>query len=216
MLENFFGKCMSKLTNHLFIKEVKGIENLPESRYILASNHASYIDIPVIETILLEYRNKWARFIARKDLMNDTYFRIATFLMEKEDNRVIRVDRNKGLEQESFQEVYRALGIGHIIAIFPEGGRSRDGKIRQGKTGMVRIALKSQVPIVPVGIHGTFDLMPKGSIMPKFKKNIVVNIGKPVYFGNYYKREIKKQILRKLTDKIMIEIAKLSDQRYRP
>ena len=216
MLENFFGKCMSKLTNHLFIKEVKGIENLPESRYILASNHASYIDIPVIETILLEYRNKWARFIARKDLMNDTYFRIATFLMEKEDNRVIRVDRNKGLEQESFQEVYRALGIGHIIAIFPEGGRSRDGKIRQGKTGMVRIALKSQVPIVPVGIHGTFDLMPKGSIMPKFKKNIVVNIGKPAYFGNYYKREIKKQILRKLTDKIMIEIAKLSDQRYRP
>jgi hypothetical protein len=55
--------------------------------------------------------------------------------------------------------------------------------------------------------------MPKGTTIPKFKKNVIIKVGKPIYFDKYYKRKITKKLLRQITEIVMKEIAKLSGQR---
>ena len=107
----------------------------------------------------------------------------------------------------------KALNKGKIIGIHPEGTRSLTGKLQKGKTGVARLALGAKVPIVPVGLIGTFEILPKGKYIPKLKK-AKINIGKPIYLNKYYDRKITKKLLRKITDDIMGDIAKLSNEKY--
>jgi 1-acyl-sn-glycerol-3-phosphate acyltransferase len=75
------------------------------------------------------------------------------------------------------------------------------------------LALHARVPVVPIGLIGTFKILPKGKMMPKLKK-AKMNIGKPIYFDEYSNKKITKKILREVTTKIMKEIAKLCNQKY--
>ena len=75
------------------------------------------------------------------------------------------------------------------------------------------MALAAKVPVIPVGLIGTFEILPKGKAIPKLKRAIM-NIGKPMYFNKYYKKKITARLLRKITDNIMKEIAKLCKQEY--
>ena len=105
------------------------------------------------------------------------------------------------------------LTQGKIIGIYPEGTRTLDGKLQRGKTGAARLALAAKVPIVPVGLIGTFEILPKGKNIPKLKRAIV-NIGKPIYFDKYYGKENDKKTIRLVTTKVMKEIAKLCKKKY--
>ena len=111
------------------------------------------------------------------------------------------------------KQAINALKEGKIIAIHPEGTRSLSGKLQKGKTGVAQLALTSQAPVIPIGLIGTFEILPKGKIIPKFKR-AVMNIGKPIYFQEYYNKKINKRILREVTNRIMREIAKLCRQKY--
>ncbi len=106
---------------------------------------------------------------------------------------------------------------GDILVIYPEGTRSVDGKIQEGKFGAAKIFLKTGVPILPTGIKGSFELFPPKGKM-KIKKIIKVNIGKPLFFERELKeaenlKENSKEyyhLLQKITDKIMEEINNLT------
>ena len=110
-----------------------------------------------------------------------------------------------------------------IIGIFPEGGRSPDGKIKKGKPGVAILALSTKVPVVPVGFVNTQKVLPMGSIIPR-PARCEVNIGEPLKFENYYKNydkaiqhnnQIKKaDIEEKVVRIIMQDIARLSNQEY--
>ena len=75
------------------------------------------------------------------------------------------------------------------------------------------MALWAGVPVVPVGIKGTFEILPKGKNIPRLKK-AALNFGKPMYFDSYYNKPISKKILKEITTKIMEEMAALSGQKY--
>ena len=100
--------------------------------------------------------------------------------------------------------------------MYPEGKRSLDGKIQEGKLGVAKIFLKTGVPILPVGIKGTFEVMPPHGKL-KIKKIVRVNIGKPLYFEKEFKEaknfkedsEEYHEILKKITNEIMFNIASL-------
>ena len=100
-----------------------------------------------------------------------------------------------------------------IIVIYPEGTRTLTGKLNQGRTGIARLALSAKVPVLPIGVIGTFQILPKGKWIPKLKR-AELNIGKFLYFDKYYEKENNKKTLRLVTDIIMKEIAKLSKQKY--
>ena len=92
------------------------------------------------------------------------------------------------------------------VGIFPEGHRTKDGKLQKARKGVARLAVDSKVPVVPIGIVGSYEIWPKGKKLPTLKK-CSVHIGKPLYF--------KTHDPDKITKKIMQEIAKLTNQEYR-
>ncbi|MAG91453.1 hypothetical protein CMO83_02155 [Candidatus Woesearchaeota archaeon] len=194
---------------NIWVERINGIENIPKKGgFIIAANHASYMDHLIIIANFVTYLNRKVHFLSKKEHF-DNIFKAAWHTYAG----AIPLDRKKG-GKEALRWAIRALKQGKIIAIHPEGTRSLTGKLEKAKTGTARLALKAKVPILPVGLIGTFEILPKGKYIPKAKK-ATMEIGKPLYFTEYYNKKINKRMLNKITIKIMKEIARLSNQKYR-
>jgi 1-acyl-sn-glycerol-3-phosphate acyltransferase len=104
--------------------------------------------------------------------------------------------------------------------MYPEGTRSKDGKIHEGKAGIAKIYLETGVPILPVAIKGNFEIMPTGKSFPKFKKIVKINVGKLLEFKKELEigRNLNSQspeyleVCQRITQKVMEEIKKLFEQ----
>lgn len=192
----------------LYIRKIEGKENIPkQGGYIIAANHESYMDHLFIGAYFITLLNKKIHFLAKKEHF-DNWFKAAWH------NAVgaIPVDRQAGGD-DALNEAIQSLKSGKIIAIHPEGTRSRTGKIQEAKTGVARLALQAQVPVLPIGLRGTFEIMPRGKLIPKCKRGEMY-IGKPMTFEEYYNKELNKNNLKEVTTKIMKEIARLAGQTY--
>ncbi|MBI2657804.1 1-acyl-sn-glycerol-3-phosphate acyltransferase [Candidatus Woesearchaeota archaeon] len=202
------GKIIIPAIIRPWIKEISGLENVPKKgQFIVAANHASYMDHFIIMCTLVPYLDKKIHHLAKKEHF-DNIFKKAWHTYAG----AIPLDRQKG-GKETLRWAIKALKEGKIIAIHPEGTRSMTGKLQRAKTGVARLALISKAPVIPVGLIGTFEILPKGNLIPKAKK-ATMNIGKPMRFNEYHGKRITKKILREATTKIMMEIARLSKQRY--
>jgi len=189
----------------MYIKRINGIENVPEKGpYIIAANHASYMDHLILQSLWARKFNKVMHFLAKKEHFEGIqkfwhiYF------------GAIPLDRRAG-GKDALEKAISYLKNGKIIVIYPEGTRTLTGRTQKGKTGVARLALNAKVPVLPIGLIGTFHILPKGKIIPRCKR-AVINIGKPMHFEGYYGKESKKN-LRIVTDIIMKDIARLSKQR---
>jgi len=200
------------LVKFLFVKEIKGLENIPKRNFILASNHQSYLDLYINAEFCAPKR---FHFIGQIDSWKGipgffikTYYKTAG---------VIPLDRkNEESRKMVIEKAIEVLKKGEILIMYPEGKRSADGKLQEGKLGVAKIFLKTGVPILPVGIKGTFELLPPHGKL-KIKKTAVVNIGKPLYFEKEFKEaenlkedsEEYLKILKKITSEIMSNITRL-------
>lgn len=198
------GKRILTPLFNLWVKEVNGIENLPKGAFIAAANHASYMDHIIIVSNLVKHLDKKVHFLSKKEHF-DSPLKAAWHTYAG----AIPLDREKK-GKAAIKWAIKALKEGKIIAIHPEGTRTLNGKLQKGKTGVVRLAMATNAPVVPIGLIGTFEILPKGKMIPRLKR-ATMNIGKPIYFTG---KNISKKTLRTATTKIMKEIAKLSDQKY--
>ena len=194
------------------INGIKGLDNVPKKGgFIIVANHESYLDPPIIKAMIDKYFKRIVYYLTKKEAY-DKFFKKLFFDIVG----TISVDRQKG-DITALNEAIKTLKEGGIIGIFPEGTRSRDGKLHKGKTGAVRIALAAKYPIIPIGIQGTYELWPPHQKLPKRKKKVIISIGKPISLEKYYNQRVTKELLREVTDKIIMpEIAKLSNQIYDP
>ncbi len=192
------------------IKKINGMDNVPKKdRFIVVANHESYIDPIIIKGIFDVHFDKVVLYLTKKEAYSNPLKKIFFDTVG-----TIPVDRQKG--KEALDETIKKINEGEIIGIFPEGTRSRDGKLHKGKTGAVRIALAAKCLILPIGINNTYELWPPHQRLPKRKKEVVINIGNPISLERYYNKQITKELLREITDKIvMAKIAKLSNQEYK-
>jgi 1-acyl-sn-glycerol-3-phosphate acyltransferase len=185
----------------------QGLEHVPtEGPVILASNHLSFIDSlfiplglhrPVIYLGKAEYFDK-----AR----TAWFFRAAN---------VIPIRRENGTQAEAALEAgLEVLAEGGMLGIYPEGTRSPDGRLYRGRTGVARLALAAGVPVVPVCVFGTREVMPPGQRSPNLHGRVRVVFGRPLTFERYEGRDRDRFILRAVTDEIMYEIMSLSGQEY--
>jgi 1-acyl-sn-glycerol-3-phosphate acyltransferase len=195
----------------LWIKEIKGLENLPENTsFLIAPNHCSYIEHIMIGSTVVPYLNKRLHIIAKREHFQSITQSTWHSMWEKYIT-YIPIDREKG--KKALKSAQSQLKKDTVVLIYPEGTRSLTGKIQKGKTGVARLVLGAKVPVVPLGIKGTFEILPKGKKIPSMKRAIL-KFGKPLYFDRYYNKKITKNLLRAITDRIMKEIAQLSGQKY--
>ncbi|WP_088287959.1 1-acyl-sn-glycerol-3-phosphate acyltransferase [Kineosporia sp. A_224] len=141
--------------------KVSGLENIPrEGPVIVASNHLSFVDSVVIPLCV----PRRVRFLAKAE-----YFEGRTLLGRLNAvffRAVDAVPVRRDAARDSMASLETALGVlreGHAFGIYPEGTRSRDGRLYRGKTGVGWLALESGAPIVPVCVTGTNDVQPIGS-----------------------------------------------------
>ena len=192
----------------LWFRNIKGLENLPRKRgFIIAANHSSYMDHFALGYAIIYKLDKKLHFLAKKEHFGDPLQKIwHTYAA------AIPIDREAG-GKEALRLAIDALKQNKVIGIYPEGTRSLTGKIQRAKTGIARLALQARVPVVPVGLIGMFDVLPKGKWVPGFKSGRAI-IGKPLIFEKHYNKPITKKLLRQVTTTIMKEIARLSHQKY--
>jgi 1-acyl-sn-glycerol-3-phosphate acyltransferase len=195
------------LIRRLFIKKEIGRENMTRKQpYIFAVNHNSHLDeFVTMPSIILSTRRHTHFFADRKHwFQGKLYFRLLAYRF-----RAIPVDRGKGGADESLKRGVGYLKRGHNIIIYPEGTRGKAFDLQKGKVGVAKLALWSGAPVVPVGVWGTHELMPKGIHKPRVKKIVTVKFGKPLTFDAYIDKAEDKESLREVTDTIMHSIADL-------
>jgi 1-acyl-sn-glycerol-3-phosphate acyltransferase len=151
---------------------LEGVENLASDRsYIFAANHQSQFDIFVLQGYL-PYNFRW---LAKKEL-----FQVPVWGTAMKKAGYIPVDRSHGRQAlKSLDEAAKRIAEGTSVIIFPEGTRSRDGKLQPFKAGGMVLAIKAGVELVPVAISGTFAILPKGSLMLQ-PGRVVIRIGTPI------------------------------------
>lgn len=203
--------AVAPVVNAAFRPWVKGLDNIPdEGAAILASNHLSFSD-----SVFLPVKvPRPVRFLAKKD-----YFvkKGATGWLTKKFFDItgqIPMDRTGGrASRDSLDAGERALREGSLLGIYPEGTRSPDGRLHRGKLGVARLALKMQVPVIPVAMIGTDKVQPIGKKIPTIRR-IGVIVGEPLTFEAYYANAEDRFAQRAVTDEIMYQIMRLSGQQY--
>jgi 1-acyl-sn-glycerol-3-phosphate acyltransferase len=198
---------LGPLLKAVYRPKVKGLENLPASGgAILAMNHISFVDSLFVP--LLTKRR--VVFLGKADYFDKWY--TAWFFKAA---GVIPVRREGGSASEAaLLAGIRALEAGMVVGIYPEGTRSPDGRLYRGKTGVARMALEARVPVVPVAVLGTDEVMPLDAKTPKLSGQPRIEFGKALSFERFYDRPQDRFVLRSVTDEILYEIMMLTGQEY--
>lgn len=208
------GKILIAPVYRLWIRNIKGIENVPEKdACIIAANHSSYYDALVIPSIIAPRIDKEVHA-----LVNSHYWKplITRFFLNVWKAVPVYVGREKNSRRKNEMALKKALSYLNnkdMLMIFPEGTRSFDGKLKKGYTGVAKLALKSRIPVLPVGIIGSNNVLPRGKILPRFAR-CDVRFGKPMFFEKYYNKKPNDKIYEEITRQVMKEIAKLIEQEY--
>ncbi|KKQ61452.1 MAG: 1-acylglycerol-3-phosphate O-acyltransferase [Parcubacteria group bacterium GW2011_GWE2_38_18] len=190
----------------IWIKKVDGLKNIPLSGpYIIAANHQSYFDFISLMSVLPQR----LYFLAAEKFFTSNFWKPIV-----EYTGQIRVDRDAEDKSQVITKATEILKKGKILALFPQGTRSRTGGIEKTFTGVARIALLARVSVVPVGIKGAFEVFPPDGKL-KWKKDIEINIGQPLDFSKYYDLEKNPQLYRAITNEVMVEIARLAEKEYK-
>jgi 1-acyl-sn-glycerol-3-phosphate acyltransferase len=202
---SFLRATLGRLIRWLWVDHVEGIHNMPlEGPIIIASNHQSFFDF----LCFISIAPRKIHYLAAEKFFHSPFWKI---LMKMSGQ--IKVDRHSSDHTEALSTVYSALDQGRVIGIFPEGTRSLDGKLQKAFTGVGKIALTKKVPIIPVGLIGTYEIMSKGKKLPSLKK-ATIKIGEPMHFKEFHDIDHGKEHYRIVTDKVMLKIAELSGKEY--
>lgn len=182
------------------IQRVDGLEHVPPGGFIAVANHQSWIDSAIVGGALYRYIDKALRFVAQ----SSKYHSLGGIPIN-EYNKASIIDIAEGY-----------LRAGHPVVIFPEGNSNTNPELRGGKTGAARLALRTGLPVVPIGIQGTRGVKAWQAALWFFRfwKPCRVTIGKPLTFSVAPLTGHDTDLLLKTTETIMFGISELSTKRY--
>jgi 1-acyl-sn-glycerol-3-phosphate acyltransferase len=202
----FLGWCGYRALFKLYFRwRVYNAERVPlDGGVILASNHASFLDPPLVGAGLRRSIN----YLARENL-----FRFPVLGWVLHQWQVVPVDRDGG-GAAGLRAILDRLLAGGAIILFPEGTRTRDGKLQPARSGIGLTVIKSTAPVVPVRVFGTFPAYGRHLRIPR-PYRVAVKYGQPIRFQQL-RAEAKvcsksrlKQIYQQVAEEIMAAIANL-------
>ncbi len=196
----FFHYLSVVIYDMCFRGEVAGLEHLPrQGAFLIASNHASHLDPPIVGAQV----SRQMCFFARKTLWKPG---IASWWLDTVGT--IPVDRDGGSDVSAIKRVLRALADDKALILFPEGTRSTDGNLQSAKPGVGLIACRTQVPVVPARIFGSYEAFGRGQGM-RLGTPVSVVFGKPLPPSAYDDPKSGKERYQRASEAIMAAIAKL-------
>jgi 1-acyl-sn-glycerol-3-phosphate acyltransferase len=152
---------------------IEGREHLPrEGGVLIASNHQSFLDIPLLAVAAPRH----VAFVARSTLASS---RVVAFLMRASDSVFVRQNT---ADRAALEGMIAHLQDGDCVAVFPEGTRTNDGTLGDFRPGAAVAARRAGVPVVPFAISGAFEALPRGRLFPR-PLRITVRIGAPIAPG---------------------------------
>lgn len=188
-------KCFRGFFRLFYRLSIYGAGNPYQGKAILAPNHASFLDPPLIGSAWPEE----VHFLARASLFRHKGWR----------NILIHLNAHPvhGTVQdiESMRMICQLLSEDKKVVIFPEGERSTTGELQIIKSGVAMLALRMQCPIIPVYISGTFEAWPRHSRWPKFGSSINCVFGKPIFppsFPNMNKKQIQAMMIEQVQQQL--------------
>ncbi len=196
-----FFHYLAIVTYDIFFRgEVTGLENLPtEGSFLIAANHASFLDPPLIGSQV----QRQIAYFARKTLWKPG---VAAWWLDTVGT--IPVDRDGGQDVSAIKRVLRALKEDKGLILFPEGTRSPDGSLQAPKAGVGLICCRAQVPVVPVRIFGSFEAYGKGRGL-RLGTPVSIVFGRPVPPSVYDEPGAGKERYQIASSRIMERIAAL-------
>jgi 1-acyl-sn-glycerol-3-phosphate acyltransferase len=194
----FFLKTYFHLFYHL---KVYGVENIVSGKAIISSNHTSFLDPPLIATCCPEE----IFFLARKSLFSTFVF--GSLITNLNAFPVTGTAQDLG----SMKLICKLLNDKKKVVIFPEGIRSFDGELMPFKTGIGMLALRCEAPIIPIYIHGCYQIWNRSQQIPKLWGNAACMIG-PAIYPNEYAHLEKKEAHKAIADRLKVAIETLKLQ----
>ncbi len=206
---------------------IEGREHIPvHGPAVLAANHQSFCDSFFLPLVL----RRRVTYVAKAEYFDS--WKTAWFFRAAGQ---IPMNRSGGdASQRALDTATAVLDHGHLLGIYPEGTRAPDPRLHKGHTGVARLSLRCDVPVIPVGIVGTRAVQPPGSNIMRPFHAVTIRFGPPVAYlhagqtvttgrcgesggpgrGSRPVGDLDQRELRCLTDALMQEIARLSGQEY--
>jgi 1-acyl-sn-glycerol-3-phosphate acyltransferase len=187
--------------------KVEGRERVPKrGPVILACNHRSFLDSIFIPMVV----HRRVTFVAKAEYFDDA--KTAWFFRGCGQ---IPIRREGGSASErALASATEVLRKGGVFGIYPEGTRTRDGFLHRGHTGIARLSMRNNAPIVPIGMIGSDEVQPVDRKMPNLFRRVTIRFGEPIDPQRYAGQENEHLALRELTDEVMFEIGELSGYQY--
>jgi 1-acyl-sn-glycerol-3-phosphate acyltransferase len=168
------GSGALRLVVHAIVRmRVEGdLDAIPrEGPLIVAANHASSADPVLIGAFLNSAIDRPLNWLGKREL---TEWAVTGWAFRRAG--IHPVDRDAA-DLESFRTAMRILDAGQVLAVFPEGTRSRDGALQQVREGVGMLALRSGAPVLPVAVVDSDRMWPRGRLLPKFGRRVTVRYG---------------------------------------
>ncbi len=182
----------------VFRVRVVGREHVPRSgAYIVAPSHRSILDVPFSAFVT----TRTIRFLAKEELFA-TWFGNTLFTALG----AVRVERGTA-DRGALRALETGLARGEPVAVFPEGTRESGPRIAPLFDGAAYLAVKLGVPIVPVGVGGSEDILPKGKFLPR-PRRVAVVVGKPI-MPPALEGRARRAAATKLTDELAAELQRV-------
>jgi 1-acyl-sn-glycerol-3-phosphate acyltransferase len=167
-----FAKLFFKL---FFRVKIEGLQNFEKGAALIASNHVSYLDPPLIAISCPEETH----FIAKDSLLRSAFF--------KKIFVALNTHAVKGgvKDVHTFKKIHQLLEEGKKVILFPEGTRGRSSEIGNLKRGIASIFCKSHATIIPVYLHGTYEAWGRRHKFPRIGKTLIVRFGPGIHWEEF-------------------------------
>lgn len=207
----FGADLVRPLLNLIAKRDWRGVENLPKSGAAIAvCNHISYVD-PLLFTHFLYDNGRAPRYLGKASL-----FKLPIIGRVLLGAGQIPVERETSVASDALQHAIAFLKAGHLLGVYPEGTLTRDANYwpMKAKTGIARLAILTQVPVIPCAQWGAQKILPAYSKKPKLfpRTKVIIQAGTPLDFSKWYGKAEDPVAVEEATAHVMSAITKLLEE----